>query len=300
MFDEFIEYISNEKFGIIHHLKLKFDSKIKFNEYENNERNPYHSHWCWTLYFLKILSNKLKSKVELRYCILIETIIEFLKNKENRIIAVLSNTEYIDHNRNDCNKSLAYLQELYFIIGLLSVIYDQSKKWMKNHLEFYMTIINTIMNRTYKLFQPNIFLSNYYIPVTNFEKELLEVVKNVENQNEMNKNSSNSLFYYSVISFLNNILKNIANITLVASKDEIFRNSIISKMKDLSFVKSLDQNCQSIIESYVYSVNMMENLVSNSSNYTCLFNASIIYYNNVEATYSFHSLNSVYTKSKLS
>ena len=105
------------------------------------------------------------------------SILEYLKIHEERIFKVLKNTEFKDNVGNFYKKSLGFLEELENITNVLNLLFQKSEKWRNNFPEFYMRVLLLILEDTFKLFSPNVKITNHFICHSNYEYKMNEVKK---------------------------------------------------------------------------------------------------------------------------
>ena len=170
-----IEIILNEKIILGLTLNDPFENSFTLSEYEENERGTKHLLWCWTWTFFKNILLVVSENENNQYNSVYSLIIEFIQNHDRRVLSVLSNTEFIDPSGNNLQKSLAYIEELECITNVFNLLYLENKKWKNSFGDFYIKNILIIIEKSLKLFVPNIKISNHFKCYSNYEHRMNEV-----------------------------------------------------------------------------------------------------------------------------
>jgi hypothetical protein len=178
-YSESLDIILSEKILLTFQLNDKFNNVVMLADYQDNERGVDHILWCWTLIFLRQICLKVSTVEDtIKYSSILTSVVDFINNHESRFVRILTDSEYVDQGGNHLHKSLAYLEELEFITGLLNALFLQSKKWKTAspiYLDFHNRLVNLILSKTFKLFIPNVKLSNHFKCFSNVEKSMNEI-----------------------------------------------------------------------------------------------------------------------------
>jgi hypothetical protein len=178
-YQESLDIILSEKILLTFQLNDKFNNVLMLPEYQDNERGVDHILWCWTLILLRQICLKVSSLEDgIKYSPILISVVEFVSNHESRFLRILSDTDYVDQGGNHLQKSLAYLEEMEYITGLLNALFLQSKKWKTsspNNLEFHNRFVNLILSKSFKLFIGNVKISNHFKCISNIEKSMNEI-----------------------------------------------------------------------------------------------------------------------------
>ncbi len=170
-----VEIILQEKILLALILNDPFENSFSLSEYEDNERGTKHILWCWIWSFFKIVLLTISENESNVYNPIYSLIIEFMINHEKRVFNVLSNSDYTDISGNTLQKSLAYVEELESITNVLNLLFLENNKWRSNFYEFYMRISLTIIEKSIKLYIPNVKISNHFKCYSNYEHRMNEV-----------------------------------------------------------------------------------------------------------------------------
>ncbi len=276
--------------------------------------------------------------------------------------------------------ALAYLEELEYLTSLLNVLFIQGKKWKNNanNIEFYNSIVTVMLDKTLKLYVPNIKISNHYKYLSNDEKMMNEIypgessfnldgnlggnvdknvdigpghvtsfyspmkkritpapytgIGNTTNKENLSHNISNigvmsprrdftrsninskaiSLFYYRVDNCLNKILFNVTNvIKLAVAFDSITnKNSYPNYIKETysrggamnyesnQNIRVLDEQCQNLLYALYFGYHSLDSKIKHMEDIEKLYEISIVFFGNINASINFGNLNLVYIEGK--
>lgn len=171
-----VEVILSEKILLALILNDPFENSFSISEYEENERGTKHILWCWTWYLFKNILLCISENESNLYDPVYSLIIEFIVNHERRVFSVLANTEYSDVSGNTLQKSLAFVEELECITNVLNLLFLENRKWRNNFYDFYMRFAIIIIEKSIKLYIPNVKISNHFKCYSNYEQRMNEVI----------------------------------------------------------------------------------------------------------------------------
>lgn len=170
-----VEIILSEKIFLIFSLNDPFENSFTLSEYEDNERGTKHILWCWTWNFLKNILLAISETESNKYDVCYSLIIDYIILHEKRTISVLGNSDYSDSYGNTLQKSLGFVEELECMTNVLNLLYLQCRKWRNAYQEFYIRNLLILIEKTLKLYIPNIKISNHFKCFSNYENKMNEV-----------------------------------------------------------------------------------------------------------------------------
>jgi hypothetical protein len=170
-----IDILITEKIFLNFIINNPLGNTLNITEYEDNERGIGHILYCTIWEFLKNILITISDFEEDSYDSMYFSILEYLKLHEERIYKVLKNTHYKDNVGNILKKSLGYLEELENVTNVLNLLFLKSEKWRNNYPDFYLKILLLILEDAFRLFSPNVKISNHFICHSNFEYKMNEV-----------------------------------------------------------------------------------------------------------------------------
>jgi hypothetical protein len=279
--------VEADSFFLFYHLSEIFTEGYVISEYEENEVGVSHIKWCWCLDLLGTISYHLKTTRSQK---VVKKVISFLKQNDKRIRYVLENSEYISQQRNDNTKTLPYLVELNLLTNIYVGLFQVHTEWISLYTDYYIRIICTLMEKTMKLFNTSIRLTNHYQPITELEKKLAEII-------EANVYIPN-MYIFLVRYLLNTSLYNITRIIATVVKENIFYSHLTNNIKDAKFVREFDDMTQNISNSIAFKYQTLEHLTNQSKMYEIYFSKSMVYLSNYSSMNSLGFLSSFYSGSK--
>lgn len=170
-----VEIILSEKILLALILNDPFENSHMISEYEENERGTKHILWCWTFTLFKNILLCISENEENIFNAVYSLIIEFIVNHERRVFSVLRNCEYSDTAGNTLQKSLAFVEELECITNVINLLFVENKKWKNNFYDFYMNVLLCVIEKSVKLYIPNVKISNHFKCYSNYEHRMNEV-----------------------------------------------------------------------------------------------------------------------------
>jgi hypothetical protein len=281
--------IEADSFFLFYHLSETFTEGYVISEYEDNEVGVSHIKWCWCLDLLSSICYHLKTNRSQK---IVKKIIGFLKQNDKRVRYVLENSDYISQLRNDNTKTLPYLVELNLLTNIFAGLYQIHTEWISLYTDYYIRIICTMMEKTMKLFNTTVRLSNHYQPITELEKKLAE-----QSEGDTNVYLPN-MYIFIVRYLLNTSLYNISRIVATVVKENIFYTHITKNIRDAKFVREFDDMTQNISNSISFKLQTLDHLSNQAKIYETYFCKSIVFLNNYNAWNSLGFLNNLYSGSK--
>jgi len=174
-----IEVILSEKILLALILNDPFKNSFSLSEYEENERGTEHILWCWMWNLLKnILLSVSESDISYHNSIY-SMVIEFIMNHERRVFSMLANSDYSDLSGNTLQKSLAYVEELECITNVLNLLFTENRKWRNFFYDFYMRVVLVVIEKSLKLYIPNVKISNHFKCYSTYEHRMNEVISGI-------------------------------------------------------------------------------------------------------------------------
>jgi len=324
------EYIYQSRVIESFNLIPNFANSLNIIEYSDGERSVSHIIFCWVIYFLR--QSLIRYELDLQKVNYYEVVLNFLLQHESRIFKLLENTEFSDSNGNTIPKSLAYLEELEYISGLLSNLWPNFKFWKRNpkFVDFYNKVNYLIINKTLLLFDPKKQKEQYFHIHSLAEKNMRDITtlmeidtkiinkehsgifspsKRLKDYNEDKSNSyslhnsnynswnTNNIYWLKVEITLNRVLMNITDCLKYGRVYDNYNNNTfyINNMKDIYKQKPENFNihCNNLLDALQFANNSLDTLVKNN-NLKALYEKCMIYYHNTISSFNFCFLNLVY------
>lgn len=171
-----IDVILSEKILLAFILNDPFENSFSLSEYQENERSTEHILWCWLWSFFKQCLLCVSESDIGYFDSVYSLVIEFILNHERRVFSVLGNSEYSDSSGNTLQKSLAFVEELECVSSVICLLFVENRKWRNSFYEFYMRVVLVVIEKSLKLYIPNVKISNHFKCYSTYEHRMNEVI----------------------------------------------------------------------------------------------------------------------------
>ena len=176
------EYIYQARVIESFNLIPNFTNSLNIVEYTDGERNVNHIIFCWTIFFLR--QSLIPYEFDLLKSNYYEVVLNYLITHEQRITKLFESVDFTDLNGNIIPKSLAYLEELEYVSGLMGMLWSKFKYWKKvqKYVDFYNKLNLIIISRTILLFDVKKQKEQYFKTHSTAERSMKEIIcdKNTE------------------------------------------------------------------------------------------------------------------------